>query len=164
MFILDPGSRLFPIPDLTKTRSGHQFHKIENYFFFSNRYRRNRFESIDTNLSIFTQNVIKLSELWVGPGIRKKIFLDPGVKKAQDPGSGFATLFRSYAFFPLRGEVRMRTFFTFIQFLFSQKLVKEHNSCLHAFRVDINISHFSTPHLWQDFLFFYRSQAKILRT
>jgi hypothetical protein len=31
--------------------------------------------------------------------------LDPGVKKAQDPRSGFATLFRSYAFFPLRGEV-----------------------------------------------------------
>jgi hypothetical protein len=42
--------------------------------------------------TIFT----KLSEIWVGSGVRKKLIPDPvpEVKKASDPGSGSVTLVR----------------------------------------------------------------------
>jgi hypothetical protein len=47
-------------------------------------------------IELFTQKiVIKRSKIWVwdpGSEIRKKPILDPGVKKAPDPGSGSATL------------------------------------------------------------------------
>jgi hypothetical protein len=47
---------------------------------------------------LFTHKIVtKLSKIWVwNPGSGKNIFriLDPGVKKAPDPGSGSATLVR----------------------------------------------------------------------
>jgi hypothetical protein len=47
-------------------------------------------------IELFTQKIVnKLSKLWIWDprsGIRKKPIPDPGVKKAQDPGSGSATL------------------------------------------------------------------------
>ncbi len=47
-------------------------------------------------IELFTQKIVaKLSNIWVwdpGSRIRKKHIPDPGVKKAPDPGSGFATL------------------------------------------------------------------------
>jgi hypothetical protein len=47
-------------------------------------------------LELFTQRIVtKLSKIWVwDPGSGKNLFPipDPGVKKAPDPGSGFATL------------------------------------------------------------------------
>ncbi len=69
--------RIFSHPRFNKNKKWSSISQNCKLFIFSNRYRK-RFESIDTNLSIFTQNDIKLSELWVGPGIRKKFILDPG--------------------------------------------------------------------------------------
>jgi hypothetical protein len=47
-------------------------------------------------IELFSRKIVtKLSKIWVwdpGSEIRKKPILDPGVKKAPDPGSGSATL------------------------------------------------------------------------
>jgi hypothetical protein len=49
-------------------------------------------------IELFTQKIVtKLSKIWVwDPGSGKNLFRipDPGVKKAQDPGSGSATLIK----------------------------------------------------------------------
>jgi hypothetical protein len=97
--ILDPGSRI-PDPKTATKRvvkkischtfyCSHKFLKIENYFIF---------EMLKKTYGLFTQKIVtKLSKIWdwdLRSGIRKNLFWipDPGVKKAPDPGSGFATL------------------------------------------------------------------------
>ncbi len=51
-------------------------------------------------IKFFTHKLFNmLSNIWVwdpGSEIRKKPIPDPGVKKAPDPGSGSATLIKSY--------------------------------------------------------------------
>ncbi len=62
-----------------------KFHKIVNYFSFKVR-KKKMWASFQRIIELFTKkNVKKL--LKYGLGIRKKPILDPGVKKAPDPGS-----------------------------------------------------------------------------
>jgi hypothetical protein len=78
----------------------HKFHKVENYFTFE-RLKKRIWVSFHRIIELFTQKIVtKLSKVWVwdpGSGIRdpKKPIPDPAVKKAQDPGSGSATLLES---------------------------------------------------------------------
>jgi hypothetical protein len=73
----------------------HKVHKIANYFSFEvlKKKIRPNFQRI---IELFTQKIVtKLSKIWIwDPGSGKNLYriLDPGVKKAPDPGSGSATL------------------------------------------------------------------------
>ncbi len=73
----------------------HKFHKIENYFSFEV-LKKKIWANFQRIIELFTQKIVtKLSKIcfW-DPGSGKNLFRipDPGVKKAQDPGSGSATL------------------------------------------------------------------------
>jgi hypothetical protein len=74
----------------------HKLHKIENKLIFE--LLKKKIGPIFKELgyrTFYPKIVTKLSKIWVwDPGPGKKIFRipDPGVKKAADPGSGFATL------------------------------------------------------------------------
>jgi hypothetical protein len=73
-------------------------HKKETYFIFGLiQIKRKKFGPVYKELLIFLTKkiVIKLSKIRLGSGFWKKSFqvLDPGVKKAPEPGSGSATLF-----------------------------------------------------------------------
>jgi hypothetical protein len=73
----------------------HKFHKIKNYCIFE-MLKKTICVNFQRIIEVFTQKIFtKLSKIWVwnpGSEIRKKPILDPGVKKAPDPGSGSATL------------------------------------------------------------------------
>ncbi len=115
MFIPDPGSWFLPIPDPGSKNSNkrqgwkkicchnflcsHKFHKIANYFSFEV-LKKKIWANFQRFIELFTQKIVnKLSKIWVwDPGSGKNLFhiLDPGVKKAPDPGSGSATLCTTY--------------------------------------------------------------------
>ncbi len=119
--IPDPGSR---IPDLgsriqkQQQKRGvkkiwchtflcsHKFHKLVYYFSFEV-LKKKIWANFQRIIELFTQKIVtKLSKVWVwdpGSEIRdpEKTYSgsripDPGVKKAPDPGSGSATLFKSF--------------------------------------------------------------------
>jgi hypothetical protein len=70
--------------------SNLSFNKIENYFIFET-LKKKIWANFQRIIELFAQKIVtKLSKIWVwDPGSRKNIFWipDPGVKKAQDPGS-----------------------------------------------------------------------------
>ena len=79
----------------------HKFHKIANNFSFQV-LKKKILANFQRIIELFTQKIVtKLSKIWVwDPGSGKDLFRipDPGVKKAPDPGSGSATLKRSFNF------------------------------------------------------------------
>ncbi len=105
-----PGSRVLPIPDPGSKNSNkregwkkischnflfcHKFHKIADYFSFEV-LKKKIWANFQRNIELLTQKIVtKLSKIWIwDPGSGKNLFwiLDPGVKKAPDPGSGSAT-------------------------------------------------------------------------
>ncbi len=118
--IPDPGARISDLEKQKSKREGwkkicchifffsHKYHKIENYFTFWTG-EENNLGQFTKNYRTFTQKiVICLSKIWDpksgtrdpkfgnrDPGSGKNLFRipDPGVKKAPDLGSGYATVF-----------------------------------------------------------------------
>ncbi len=118
-WISDPGSRISdPGSKNSNERQGcnkiychtffwsHKVHKIDLFFIFEMS-KKKIWTNFQRIIELFTQKIVtKLSKIWVwdpGSEIRdsgsgKNLFriLDPGVKKAPNPGSGSATLSPSF--------------------------------------------------------------------